>query len=264
MAASLIAGRKDKPEKRHRFIGSLFRCSSVQFLASLTFVTLCKRPLFIFAAMNKAIADIRKEYTAETLSEADVAADPIQQFQKWWNQIIASDALEPNAMTLSTASADGLPAARIVLLKGFDAKGFVFFTNYQSYKGEQLSENPKACLLFFWKELERQVRIVGLVSKLSEAENNEYFQSRPIGSRIGAWASPQSSVIENRNWLEKEFKKREEQFGNGTVPCPPHWGGYCVRPVIVEFWQGRFSRLHDRIQYTLEEAGSWKIERLAP
>ena len=214
--------------------------------------------------MNKAIADIRKEYTSETLLETDVAATPIQQFQKWWNQVIASDTLEPNAMTLCTASADGLPAARIVLLKGFDENGFVFFTNYKSYKGKQLDENPKACLLFFWKELERQVRIVGLVTKLSDADSDAYFQSRPVGSRIGAWASPQSAIIENRSWLEKEVEKRKEEFSDGQVPRPPHWGGYCVKPVIIEFWQGRASRLHDRIQYTLEEAGGWKIERLAP
>lgn len=222
------------------------------------------KPQLIFARMNHSIADLRKEYTSETLLETDVAADPVRQFQKWWNQITAADALEPNAMTLATSSADGLPSARIVLLKGFDENGFVFFTNYKSFKGEQLDENPKACLLFHWKELERQVRIMGLVSKLPEAESEDYFQSRPVGSRIGAWASPQSAVIENRQWLESEFEKRKEEFSEGRVPRPPHWGGYLVKPVIVEFWQGRLSRLHDRIQYTLEENGSWKIERLAP
>lgn len=221
-------------------------------------------PYTTFAAMNKSIAELRKEYSSETLLEKDVAADPVQQFQKWWDQAVASDILEPNAMTLATASADGLPSARIVLLKGFDENGFVFFTNYKSFKGLQLDENPKACLVFHWKELERQVRIMGLVSKLSEAESNEYFQSRPVGSRIGAWASPQSQVIENREWLEAEFEKRKEEFRDGPVPRPPHWGGYAVKPVVVEFWQGRFSRLHDRIQYSLEENGSWKIERLAP
>jgi pyridoxamine 5'-phosphate oxidase len=214
--------------------------------------------------MNKTIADIRKEYSSETLFEKDVSPNPIQQFQKWWNQVRASDITEPNAMTLATASADGLPSARIVLLKGFDERGFVFFTNYKSFKGTQLEENPKACLIFFWKELERQVRIMGLVSKLPQAESDEYFQSRPVGSRIGAWTSPQSQVIPNREWLEQEFEKRKEEFNDGNVPRPPHWGGYLVKPVIVEFWQGRFSRLHDRIQYTLEENGVWKIERLAP
>ena len=213
--------------------------------------------------MDRSIADIRKEYTSETLLENDVATHPIQQFQKWWEQAITSDILEPNAMTLATASADGLPSARIVLLKGFDQAGFVFFTNYKSFKGSQLEENPKACLVFHWKELERQVRITGLVEKIAEAESDAYFDSRPIGSRIGAWASPQSQVIESREWLEKEFDKEKDRFGN-NVQRPPHWGGYIVKPVMIEFWQGRFSRLHDRIQYTLEENGTWKIERLAP
>lgn len=213
--------------------------------------------------MNQSIADIRKDYTTETLLESDVAADPITQFRKWWEQVMASDVLEPNALTLATASSDGFPSARIVLLKDFDQRGFVFYTNYKSFKGLQLTENPKATLVFFWKELERQVRISGVVEKVSGAESDEYFASRPIGSRLGAWTSPQSNVIPNREWLEEEFEKRKEEFASGTVPRPPHWGGFRVRPVIVEFWQGRPSRLHDRIQYTLE-GGSWKIERLAP
>ena len=221
-------------------------------------------PLAIFVCMNKALADIRKEYSSETLLENDVEQNPVQQFKKWWDQAIASEILEPNAMTLATASSDGLPAARIVLLKDFDEKGFVFYTNYKSYKATQLAENPKACLVFHWKELERQVRIVGLVEKAPAEESDAYFASRPVGSRIGAWASPQSSVIQNREWIEAEFEKRKEQFADGNVPRPPHWGGYVVKPVIVEFWQGRFSRLHDRIQYTLQENGEWKIERLAP
>ena len=214
--------------------------------------------------MNKAIADLRKEYSSETLLENDVDANPLTQFQKWWDQAIASELLEPNAMTLATASTDGLPSARIVLLKGFDENGFVFYTNYESFKAMQLEENPKACLVFHWKELERQVRIMGIVSKVSPEESNEYYQSRPVGSRIGAWASPQSKVIANRQWLEEAFEKRKNEFENGEVPLPPHWGGYVVKPVIIEFWQGRFSRLHDRIQYTLEANGDWKIERLAP
>jgi pyridoxamine 5'-phosphate oxidase len=214
--------------------------------------------------MNKAIADLRKEYASETLLEKDVAADPIEQFRKWWNQALASDILEPNAMTLATASADGLPSARIVLIKDFDERGFVFYTNYTSFKAAQLDENPKASLLFHWKELERQVRITGLVSKVAAEESDAYFGSRPVGSRIGAWASPQSNVIENRDWLEAEFNKRKEEFSSGNVPRPPHWGGYLVKPVIIEFWQGRYSRLHDRIQYSLQESGAWTIERLAP
>ena len=214
--------------------------------------------------MNKAVADLRKDYSAETLLEKDVADHPIQQFKKWWDQALASDILEPNAMTLATASADGLPSARIVLIKDFDEKGFVFYTNYNSFKARQLEENPKASLLFHWKELERQVRIMGLVSKVSGEESDAYFQSRPVGSRIGAWASPQSQVIKDRNWLEEAFDHRKEEFNNEEVPRPPHWGGYRVKPVIVEFWQGRNSRLHDRIQYSLQENGGWKIERLAP
>jgi pyridoxamine 5'-phosphate oxidase len=214
--------------------------------------------------MNKTIADIRKDYTAETLLEEDAEANPFAQFKKWWEAALVSDILEPNAMTLATASADGLPSARIVLLKGFDESGFVFYTNYKSYKGLQLEENPKACLVFFWKELERQVRITGLVQKLAGDKSDDYYRSRPAGSRMGAWASPQSQVIKNRAWLEEEFEKRTKEFHTGNVPRPPHWGGYRVQPVTVEFWQGRSSRLHDRIQYSLEEGGSWKIERLAP
>ncbi|MBB1286119.1 pyridoxamine 5'-phosphate oxidase [Flavisolibacter sp. BT320] len=214
--------------------------------------------------MNKSIADLRNEYSSQTLLENDVATDPIAQFEKWWDQVLASEISEPNAMTLASASADGFPSARIVLLKGFDARGFVFYTNYKSYKALQLEENPKACLVFFWKELERQVRISGIVARVSEEESDVYFNSRPVGSRIGAWASPQSQPIENREWLEQVFENKKEQFRDGNVPRPPHWGGYLVKPVIVEFWQGRFSRLHDRIQYTLDENGAWRIERLAP
>ncbi|MDB5206820.1 MAG: pdxH [Flavisolibacter sp.] len=213
--------------------------------------------------MNKAIADIRKDYTAETLLEKDVEANPIDQFRKWWDAAIASEIPEPNAMTLATASADGMPSARIVLLKDFNETGFVFFTNYKSYKGLQLDENPKACLVFFWKELERQVRIVGLSVKVDAQVSDEYYRSRPALSQIGAWASPQSVVVKNREWLEEEFEKKKTEFTNVDIPRPPHWGGYMIKPVMIEFWQGRRSRLHDRIQYTLEE-GSWKIERLAP
>ena len=214
--------------------------------------------------MEKAIADMRKEYAQQSLSEKDVEADPILQFKKWWDHALASKLNEPNAMVLATASKEAVPSARIVLLKDFNENGFVFFTNYDSYKGQQLSENPKACLVFFWEELERQVRITGLVFKLSSTESDEYFNSRPEGSRIGAWASPQSQVIENRNWLEERFNKLSSEMKDGTIQRPPHWGGYLVKPVIVEFWQGRVSRLHDRIQYFLQEDGNWKIERLAP
>jgi pyridoxamine 5'-phosphate oxidase len=211
------------------------------------------------------IAAIRKNYSKKTLSENEIHSDPIQQFDQWWQEAIASEIDEVNAMTLATASSDGLPAARIVLLKGFSEKGFVFFTNYNSYKGKQLADNPKGCLVFFWKELERQVRITGLVEKISEKESDEYFYSRPIESQAGAVASPQSEVIENREWLETQFKNLENDIQSATsIKRPLHWGGYLVKPVVIEFWQGRSSRLHDRLQYTLEENGKWKIERLAP
>jgi pyridoxamine 5'-phosphate oxidase len=214
--------------------------------------------------MNPSIADLRKDYSSETLLESDIAPHPIQQFDKWWQQAIDSQVDEANAMTLATASSDGMPSARIVLLKGYNPEGFVFFTNYKSYKGLQLEENPKACLIFFWKELERQVRIIGLVNKIPGQESDEYFHSRPIGSQVGAWTSPQSQVIPNRSWLDDHYQEMSRQMENKKIERPPHWGGYIVKPVIMEFWQGRPSRLHDRIQYTLQENGNWKIERLAP
>ncbi len=198
------------------------------------------------------------------LSEQDVQKDPISQFSKWWNEAIHANIDEVNAMALATASADGMPDARIVLLKGFDQNGFTFFTNYNSAKGQQLLLNPRATLVFFWKELERQVRISGLVSMASPKVSDEYFNSRPPGSRIGAWASPQSEVIDNREWLEENERKFQEQYAGKTIPRPEHWGGYVVKPVRIEFWQGRPSRLHDRILFELEKTGSWKIERLAP
>lgn len=210
------------------------------------------------------IADIRKDYQQKTLSEKEVKKTPVEQFSQWWDEVMQSDIEEANAMTLATASVNGVPAARVVLLKGFDEKGFVFFTNYDSYKGMQLAENPRACLVFFWKELERQVRITGLSEKVSDAESDEYFNSRPEGSRIGAWVSPQSQVIENREWLEANEKKYQQQFAGKEIKRPQHWGGYRVKPICVEFWQGRPSRLHDRIQYTMQEDGGWLIERLAP
>jgi len=212
----------------------------------------------------KHIAGIRKEYKLEKLSENEILDDPFKQFHKWWDEALRSEIEEANAMTLATASGDGIPSARIVLLKGFDEKGFVFFTNYESYKGMQLLENPRACLVFFWKELERQVRITGLVQKTSEHESDEYFETRPESSRIGAIASPQSRVITDRKWLEEIEMNLKAQFTAMEIRRPAHWGGYRVKPVNIEFWQGRPNRLHDRIQYTLQEDGSWKIERLAP
>jgi len=212
--------------------------------------------------MNEAIASIRKDYKLKSLLEEDVEKDAIDQFSIWWNEAVQSEITEVNAMTLATCSADGVPSARILLLKNFTTEGFIFFTNYQSNKGKTLLENPKAALVFFWKELERQVRIEGTVNKVSEQESDEYFHSRPVGSRIGAWSSPQSSVIESRQVLEENVKKYTAQFGD-EVPRPPHWGGFIVKPTKIEFWQGRSSRLHDRILYTKTE-NAWRIERLAP
>ncbi len=210
------------------------------------------------------IADIRKTYSQKKLVEEKAKPDPFQQFTKWWEQAVEADIEEVNAMTLATASADGIPSARIVLLKEYSEKGFVFFTNYESFKGKQLAENPKACLVFFWKELERQVRITGLVSKIDSKESADYFNSRPHESQVGALVSPQSQVIASREWLEQEYKTSIEQFKDREVPRPVHWGGYIVKPVMIEFWQGRPGRLHDRLQYSLKEDGQWKIERLAP
>ena len=196
--------------------------------------------------------------------ESGIETDPVRQFNMWWLEALEAKIIEVNAMTLATASADGMPSARTVLMKGFSEKGFTFFTNYNSFKGQQLSENPKACLLFFWKELERQVRITGIVEKLSSEESNAYFQSRPRASQVGAIVSPQSQVIESREWLEQQFDKLRTETNSGLVKKPQHWGGYLVKPVVIEFWQGRPGRLHDRIEYNLEENGTWKKERLAP
>lgn len=211
----------------------------------------------------QSISHLRKEYQLKSLSEDDVNNNPIVQFDTWWKEAVNAEIVEVNAMTLATASTDGVPSARIVLLKEFTEKGFVFYTNYESYKAQQLAENPRASLLFFWKELERQIRITGLVEKVSEEESDAYFNSRPIGSRIGASASPQSHTIENRQWLEQKVKETEDKW-NDETKRPSFWGGYRVKPVIIEFWQGRPSRLHDRIQYTLLENGGWMKERLAP
>ena len=206
--------------------------------------------------------ELRKEYTRETLDEGDVASDPFAQFGKWMDEAISAKALEPTAMTLSTVDARGRPSGRIVLLKGADARGFVFFTNYESRKGQDLAAHPVAALTFLWKELERQLRIEGRVEKVSEAESDAYYASRPLGSRVGAWASPQSQAIHDRRWLEKRWEELGRQYG-ANPPRPPHWGGYRVLPDHFEFWQGRASRLHDRITY--DRAGDqWTISRLAP
>lgn len=210
------------------------------------------------------IADIRKDYKMQTLSEAEAETSAIAQFGKWWQDAVNSDIEEVNAFTLSTATKAGKPSARIVLLKGYDENGFVFFTNYTSNKGHELTSNPQVYMVFFWKELERQVRIEGVAEKVSTEESEAYFASRPEGSRIGAWASPQSTVIESRAVIEENELKYRQKFKDQSIPRPMHWGGYRVKPVIIEFWQGRPSRLHDRLQYTLQKHGTWKIERLAP
>jgi len=214
--------------------------------------------------MNNNIADIRKEYKLQTLNETEVQPTAILQFHKWWNEALMSEIEEVNAMTLATSTVSGKPSARIVLLKGFDESGFVFFTNYQSHKGMELAENPFASLVFFWKELERQVRIEGAVERTTSNESDLYFHSRPVESRIGAWASPQSKVIPSRDVIEENVKELQKSFAGKEIDRPPHWGGYIVIPAVIEFWQGRPGRLHDRIRYTKQKDGSWKIERLAP
>jgi pyridoxamine 5'-phosphate oxidase len=210
------------------------------------------------------VASLRKNYARQSLSETDVLPDPIAQFAVWFEEALNSQLLEPNAMTLATADRQGCPSARTVLLKGFDKQGFVFYTNYESRKGQALAENPQAALLFTWLELERQIRIEGTVEKVAPETSLAYFQSRPKNSQIGAWASPQSRVIDGRTVLEQQVKDLTHQYAMAeALPLPPFWGGYLVRPALVEFWQGRENRLHDRICYTQQKEG-WKIERLAP
>ncbi|MDB5807272.1 MAG: pyridoxamine 5-phosphate oxidase [Betaproteobacteria bacterium] len=208
------------------------------------------------------LAELRKDYALASLTEADVAADPQAQFDKWLAEAIAARCPEPTAMSLATVGADGQPSSRIVLLKGADARGLVFFTNYESRKGRELAANPRAALLFHWVELERELRIEGRVEKATDAETEAYFASRPLQSRLGAWASPQSEEIPGRAWLEQKFTEAEQRLGKEPPP-PPHWGGYRLVPQRVEFWQGRRSRLHDRLVYSREAAG-WRISRLAP
>jgi len=207
---------------------------------------------------------IRKSYHHGELILSDLTQDPIDLFRAWWKTVIDADITEPNAMTLATVNAMHQPSARTVLLKGISDHGFEFYTNYESRKGQEMEKNPNVALLFFWKELERQVRIEGVVEKVSRQRSQEYFQSRPLGSQIGAWASPQSKVIEDRSELDLAVTRIEEKFiGQDPLPVPDHWGGYIVRPHLFEFWQGRPDRLHDRFEYRLENK-EWKIERLAP
>ncbi|MEO0897666.1 MAG: pyridoxamine 5'-phosphate oxidase [Bacteroidota bacterium] len=214
--------------------------------------------------LGKSVADIRKDYLMDSLEEKDVQKIPFQQFEQWFDAAVKSEVLEPNAMALATVK-DGRPSLRIVLLKGFDEKGMVFYTNYESKKAQELAENPLAALTFFWPELERQVRIEGSIEKVGHEESDTYYQSRGRGSRIGAWASPQSQVIENRSILEQKVQDIQHKFeGKERFPKPDHWGGYRLKPDYFEFWQGRSSRLHDRIIYSLQTDGNWDIKRLAP
>ena len=213
--------------------------------------------------MRRDVASLRKEYTRAGLAEADVAPDPVEQFRRWFDVALAAGLHEPNAMTVATATRDGRPSARVVLLKGFEERGFVFYTNYEGRKGRELEENPRAALLFYWGELERQVRVEGAVSRVSEEESDAYYASRPRGSRLGAWASEQSRVVGGREVLEGRIGDLEAEYEGREVPRPPFWGGYRVGPEVVEFWQGRENRLHDRLVYRRQGAG-WEIRRLQP
>ncbi|MEX0686566.1 MAG: pyridoxamine 5'-phosphate oxidase [Balneolales bacterium] len=213
---------------------------------------------------SKEIAQIRRDYTASGLVEKDLVDNPIDQFSIWFDQALNSDLLDPNAMTLATADHKGNPSARVILLKGYDSKGFTFYTNYDSRKSHDLKKNPKAAMTFFWAELERQVRIEGAIEKLTRKESEEYFHSRPFESQVGAWTSHQSKIILSRDELEKTHEIIASKFKGKTVPLPEFWGGYLLKPQRIEFWQGRASRLHDRLVYRKVEEDKWVIERLAP
>ena len=214
--------------------------------------------------MNRSIADLRIDYTQQSLLETDVNADPFIQFQTWFDAAVTAQLPEPNAMTIATATVDGIPSARVVLLKAVDPRGFVFFTNYNSHKAQELTANPQAALVFLWTEMERQVRIQGRVEKISPAESDDYYYSRPAGSRLGAWASEQSQVIPDRSILEDRLASLKAQHPDGDIPRPEHWGGFRVIPTVIEFWQGRSSRLHDRLRYRWDKATGWTIDRLSP
>jgi pyridoxamine 5'-phosphate oxidase len=211
------------------------------------------------------IAHLREHYAATGLSETDLHPDPIEQFAIWFREVLSAELREPNAMTLATCTPDGQPSARMVLLKGFDARGFVFYTNYESRKAQELAVNPRAALVFYWTDFGRQVRVEGDASKVSREESDEYFHSRPLGSQLGAWASHQSAPVASRPVLEEQLHLCGKEFeGDEGIPLPPFWGGYRVAPKVIEFWQGRPNRLHDRLRYSRLASGEWRIERLCP
>ncbi len=210
------------------------------------------------------VADLRRNYTRGGLSENELAPEPVAQFRTWFEQALQAGLNEPNAMALATVNTDGVPSQRNVLLKAYDERGFVFYTNYESAKARDIAHNPNVCLLFSWLELERQVKIQGRAEKISAAESLKYFTSRPVGSRLGAWVSQQSSVISSRKLLEMKWDEMKRKFAQGDVPLPSFWGGYRVQAHTVEFWQGRENRLHDRLQYRTLDNGQWQVERLAP
>ncbi|QDU32379.1 Pyridoxine/pyridoxamine 5'-phosphate oxidase [Poriferisphaera corsica] len=214
-----------------------------------------------------SIDAMRRDFDMGSLRKRDANADPIEQFRKWFDEALTANKgewFEPNAMTLATVDPSGMPDARIVLMKSFDQRGFVFYTNYRSTKGQQLEEHPYATLVFYWPALERQVKILGGVSKVSEEQSDEYFLSRPKGSQLGAMASEQSKPIANRKVLESELETLEDLFADREIERPEEWGGYCVKPVKIEFWQGRTNRLHDRLLYSQDEQGAWSIQRISP